>query len=74
MLPSHSCYIYPTWKSKQVGMGEVLKTSYGWGTNFYETELIPLDIILLILILVIRLLLTDDIKHYMYVFLTCTFS
>ena len=74
ILPSHSCYIYTTWKSKQVGMGEVLKTSYGWWTNFYEMELIPLDIILLILILVIGLLLTDDINHYMYVFLRCTFS
>ena len=38
MLPCHSCYIYGTWRSKEVGS---LKSSYGgnsgdthWGVTF----------------------------------------
>ena len=50
MVPCHSCYIYGTWRSKEVGRGEVLKSSYGGGgqvikegRNFYEGELNSLD-------------------------------
>ena len=28
MVPSHSCYIYATRKSKEVGRGEILKPAY----------------------------------------------
>ena len=34
MLPCHSCFIYGTWRSKElggVGGGEVLKSSYRGG-------------------------------------------
>ena len=31
LVPCHSCYIYGTWRSEEVGRGEVLKSSYGGG-------------------------------------------
>ena len=42
MMPCHSCDIYGTWRSKEVGSEEVLKSSYmmqdgkpqGWGAIF----------------------------------------
>ena len=54
MLPCHSCFIYGTWRSKEVGGvaggGEVLKSSYRGGGGKPQMggpiimgELIPLD-------------------------------
>ena len=31
MVPCHSCYIYETWRSKEVVRGEILKSSHGGG-------------------------------------------
>ena len=52
MVPCHSCHIYGTWRSKEVGRGEVLKSSNGRGgqvikegRNFYEGKLNFLDTI-----------------------------
>ena len=66
MVLSHSYYIYATWKSNDVGMREVLRPSYGWGTNFCGMSLTPLDIMLTIFRLVIALLLTDDVNYYIH--------
>ena len=44
-------------------MGEVLKPSYGWATNFYGMELTRQDIMFTIFRLVIALLLTDDVNY-----------
>ena len=74
ILPSHSCYIYATWKSKEVEREEILKPLYGEGTNFYRMELTPLNIRFIIFRLVIVLLLIDDVNHCMHLFLTCTYS
>ena len=45
MVPSHSCYIHATWKSKEVvrggGGGVGLKPSYGWGDKFLWDGLDP---------------------------------
>ena len=74
MVLSHSCYIYATCNSKEMGRrGQVLKPSYGWRGSFYGM-LIPLDIMLTIFNLIIALLLTDDVNHHMHLFLTCTYS
>lgn len=64
MVLCHSCYIYATCKSKEVRMGEVLRPSYGWATNFYGMELTRQDIMFTIFRLVIALLLTDDVNYY----------
>ena len=73
----HSCYIYVTWKSKEVvRRREVLKPSYrGRGRcSFYGMQLTTLDIMLTIFSLVIALQLIDDVNHHMHLFLTCTYS
>ena len=69
MVLCHKCYIYATCKSKEVRMGEVLKPSYGWATNFYGMELTRQDIMFTIFRLVIALLLTDDVNYYMHLLL-----
>ena len=62
-------------RAKEVGRGQILKSSYWWGGgNFYGMELTPLDIRFTIFSLVIVLLLTDDVNHSMHLFLTCTYS
>ena len=75
MVPFHSCYIYVTWKSKEVVRKDVLKPSYGGrGGYFYGIQLTTLDIMLTIFNLVITLWLTDDVNHHMHLFLTRTYS
>ena len=69
MVLCHSCYIYATCKSKEVRMGEILRPSYGWATNFYGMELTRQDIMFTIFRLVIALLLTDDVNYYMHLLL-----
>ena len=71
MMPFHSCYVYVTWKSKEVQRrGEVLKPSYGCVCNFYGMQLTILDMILTIFSLVIAFWLIDDDNHYIHLFLT----
>ena len=66
IVPSDSCYIYVTWKSKEVGRGRLQSHHMGGGTNFYGMELTPPDIRFTIFRMVMVLLLVDDVNHYMH--------
>ena len=75
MVLFHSCYIYVTWKSKEVvRRRDVLKPSYGGRGYFCGMQLTTLNIMLTMFNLVIALWLIDDVNHYMHLFLTCTYS
>ena len=80
MLPFHSCYIYVTWRSKEVvRRRDVLKPSFEGGG---EERLFLWDAVdhsrhhayNLLFSLVIALWLIDEVNHHMHLFLTCTYS
>ena len=53
MVPCHSCYIYGTWRSKEVGkLGElyifIWRASHKVTSNFYVWELPPLESMILL--------------------------
>ena len=70
MLPFHSCYIYVTWKSKEVvRRRDVLKPSFGGRRGyFYGMQSTTLDIMLTIFNLVIALWLINDVHHRLHLF------
>ena len=78
MVPAHSCYIYVTWNSKEMGRrdgeeGGGFKAIIWVVGQFYRMQLTTLGIMLTIFSLVIALLLTDDVNHHMHLFLTCIY-
>ena len=73
MVPSHSCYIYVTWNSRDGEEEGGFKAIIWVEGQFYGMQLTTLDIMHTIFSLVIALLLTDYVNHHMHLFLTCIY-